>query len=99
VAAPVLQVRDLRVEYATGRGPVVAVDGVDLDVREGEFVGLVGESACGKSTLLFAIAQLLSPPAEIRGGSVVFRGHDLVTMTDRQLRSLRWTTRWSCRAR
>ena len=44
---------------------VAAVDGVDLDVAEGEFVGVVGESGCGKSTLLFAIAQLLSPPAEI----------------------------------
>jgi peptide/nickel transport system ATP-binding protein len=89
-AAPVLEVRDLRVEYATARGAVAAVDGVDLDVRAGEFVGLVGESACGKSTLLFAIAQLLSPPAAVVGGSVVFRGSDLVTMTDRQLRSLRW---------
>jgi peptide/nickel transport system ATP-binding protein len=89
-AASVLEVRDLRVEYETARGPVVAVDGVDLDVREGEFVGLVGESACGKSTLLFAIARLLSPPAAITGGSVVFRGQDLVAMTDRQLRSLRW---------
>jgi peptide/nickel transport system ATP-binding protein len=89
-AAPVLEVRDLRVEYATARGAVAAVDGVDLDVREGEFVGLVGESACGKSTLLFAIAQLLSPPAAVVGGSVLFRGSDLVAMTDRQLRSLRW---------
>jgi len=89
-AAPVLEIRDLRVEYVTTRGAVAAVDGVDLDVHEGEFVGLVGESACGKSTLLFAIAQLLSPPATVRAGSVVFRGHDLVTMTDRQLRSLRW---------
>ena len=89
-AAPVLEVRDLRVEYVTTRGAVAAVDGVDLDVHEGEFVGLVGESACGKSTLLFAIAQLLDPPATVRSGSVVFRGRDLVTMTDRQLRSLRW---------
>jgi peptide/nickel transport system ATP-binding protein len=89
-AAPVLEVRDLRVEYATSRGPVAAVDGVDLDVREGEFVGVVGESGCGKSTLLFAIAQLLSPPAAVTGGSVVFQGQDLVVMTDRQLRALRW---------
>ena len=89
-AAPVLEVRDLRVEYVTTRGAVAAVDGVDLDVHEGEFVGLVGESACGKSTLLFAIAQLLGPPATVRAGSVVFRGRDLVTMTDRQLQSLRW---------
>ena len=54
--------------------PSCAVDGVDLDVREGEFVGVVGESGCGKSTLLFAIAQLLSPPAEITAGSVQFHG-------------------------
>jgi len=89
-AAPVLEVRDLRVEYATSRGPVAAVDGVDLDVREGEFVGVVGESGCGKSTLLFAIAQLLSPPAAVTGGGIVFRGQDLVAMTERQLRALRW---------
>ena len=89
-AAPVLEVRDLRVHYATSRGPVAAVDGVDLDVREGEFVGVVGESGCGKSTLLFAIAQLLSAPAAVVGGSVVFHGRDLVTMTERQLQALRW---------
>jgi peptide/nickel transport system ATP-binding protein len=89
-AARVLEVRDLRVEYATSRGAIAAVVDVDLDVREGEFVGVVGESGCGKSTLLFAIAQLLSPPAAIVEGSVVFHGRDLVTMTDRQLRALRW---------
>jgi peptide/nickel transport system ATP-binding protein len=89
-AVPVLEVRDLRVEYATARGPVAAVLDVALDVAEGEFVGVVGESGCGKSTLLFAIAQLLSPPAAITAGSVVFRGQNLVTMTDRQLRALRW---------
>ena len=43
-------------------------------MHEGEFVGLVGESGCGKSTMLFAIARLLSPPASITGGSVTFRG-------------------------
>ena len=66
--ARILEVRDLRVEYATGRGEVGAVDGVDLDVHTGEFVGVVGESGCGKSTLLFAIARLLSPPAAITSG-------------------------------
>jgi peptide/nickel transport system ATP-binding protein len=86
----VLEVRDLRVEYATSRGAVAAVDGVDLDVREGEFVGVVGESGCGKSTLLFAIARLLSPPGQIVAGTVVFRGEDLVSMTERQLQALRW---------
>jgi len=88
--SPLLQVRDLVVEYATGRGSVRAVDGVDLDVAKGEFVGIVGESGCGKSTLLFAIARLLSPPAEITAGSVMFRGENLVNMTEKQLNVLRW---------
>jgi peptide/nickel transport system ATP-binding protein len=87
---PLLSVRDLRVAYATGRGAVEAVDAVDLDVHAGEFVGVVGESGCGKSTLLFAIAQLLSPPAEITTGSVTFAGQNLVTLTEKQLRVLRW---------
>ncbi len=86
----ILEVRDLRVEYATSRAPVRAVDGVDLDVHQGEFVGVVGESGCGKSTMLFAIARLLSPPAAITAGSVVFHGQNLVTMAEKQLRLLRW---------
>ena len=89
-SARILEVRDLRVEYATSRGPVRAVDGVDLDVDEGEFVGVVGESGCGKSTMLFAIARLLSPPAGITGGSAVFHGENLVTMTETELNALRW---------
>ena len=87
---PVLEVHGLRVEYATGRGPVSAVDGVDFEVLPGEFVGIVGESGCGKSTLLFGVAQLLSPPAGITAGSVVFHGRNLVTMTEKQLNVLRW---------
>ena len=89
-SAPILEVRDLRVEYASSRGPVGAVDGVDLDVWPGEFVSVVGESGCGKSTMLFAIAQLLSPPAEITSGSVLFKGKNLVTMTEKRLNVLRW---------
>ena len=80
---PILEVRDLTVEYDTGNWPVVAVDAVDLDVHAGEFVGVVGESGCGKSTLLFAIAQLLSPPAAITGGSVKFQGQNLVAMSEK----------------
>ena len=87
---PVLEVRDLHVEYASGHGSVRAVEGVSLEIAEGEFVGVVGESGCGKSTLLFAIAQLLSPPAAITGGSVTFRGQNLVAMTEKQLSALRW---------
>ena len=87
---PILEVRDLTVEYDTGDRPVVAVDAVDLDVHAGEFVGVVGESGCGKSTLLFAIAQLLSPPAAITSGDVRFQGQNLVAMSEKKLAALRW---------
>jgi oligopeptide/dipeptide ABC transporter ATP-binding protein len=87
---PLLDVSGLCVDYLGGGGAVRAVDGVDLRVERGEFVGVVGESGCGKSTLLFAIAQLLSPPAEISAGQVVFRGRNLVGMTESELNQLRW---------
>ena len=51
---------------------------------------MVGESGCGKSTMLFAIARLLSPPAAITAGTVEFRGDNLVTMTEKELNVLRW---------
>ena len=89
-SASMLEVSGLTVEYATASGQVVAVDSVDLDVRAGEFLGVVGESGCGKSTMLFAIARLLSPPAEITAGAVRFRGQNLVTMTEKKLNVLRW---------
>jgi peptide/nickel transport system ATP-binding protein len=90
VTDPVLQVRGLTVEYGTAAGPVRAVEAFDLDVAPGEFVGVVGESGCGKSTMLFGIAQLLSPPARISAGSVVFKGRNLVTMTAKELAATRW---------
>jgi len=90
-APPILEVTDLGVEYG-GDMPLLAVDHVNLVVRPGEFVGIVGESGCGKSTLCFAIAQLLNPPAEIVGGTVMFRGQDLVLLREKQLRALRWRT-------
>ena len=85
-----LVVRDLSAEYVTERGTVVAVDNVSFDLDPGEFIGIVGESGCGKSTLLFAIAQLLAPPARISAGSVVFKGQNMVGLTDRQLAAVRW---------
>jgi peptide/nickel transport system ATP-binding protein len=87
---PLLQVRNLTVEYDTAAGPVRAVEAFDLDVARGEFVGVVGESGCGKSTMLFGVAQLLSPPARISTGTVLFKGTDLVTMSARQLDATRW---------
>ena len=87
---PILQVRDLRVEYTTSSGPAQAVERVSFDLEEGEFLAIVGESGCGKSTLLFAIAQLLAYPASQVGGSVHFDGVDLTTLTPEELRERRW---------
>jgi len=90
VSRPILQVRDLRVEYETPRGPAQAVGGVSFDLAQGEFLAIVGESGCGKSTLLFAIAQLLTYPASIVGGSVLFDGVDLTSLSTEELRQHRW---------
>ena len=86
----ILEVSEVVVEYATSSRPARAVDMVSFRLLRGEFLGIVGESGCGKSTLLFAIAQLLSPPAELVGGSVLFKGQNLVQMSDRALRTMRW---------
>ena len=90
ISGNVLEVRDLSVEYLLERGTVLAVDQVSFDLSAGEFLGIVGESGCGKSTLLFAIAQLLVPPAEIIGGSVVFKGRNMVGLTDKEMTAIRW---------
>jgi peptide/nickel transport system ATP-binding protein len=89
-SAAILEVRDLSVEYLLESGLVNAVEHVSFTLERGEFIAVVGESGCGKSTLLFGIAQLLSPPAEITGGSVIFRGRNMVGMTDSALTAIRW---------
>jgi peptide/nickel transport system ATP-binding protein len=70
----------------------VAVDDVSFDLAKREFLGVVGESACGKSTLVYAIARLLGAPlaGEITNGQVLFKGRDMVTLADKELRHIRW---------
>jgi peptide/nickel transport system ATP-binding protein len=81
-----LELRGLAVDY----GPVRAVNGIDLEIRRGEIVGLAGESGCGKSTVANAAMQILRPPARVSGGSVLFRGEDLVGKSVEELRRFRW---------
>jgi peptide/nickel transport system ATP-binding protein len=80
------EVRGLVVDY----GRVRAVDGVDLDIREGEVLGLAGESGCGKSTVANSIMQILRPPARIVEGSIRFQGDELVGKSPEELRRYRW---------
>ena len=85
VAAPVLEVEDIVVEFDTEGGRITAVDGVSLHLDEGETLGLVGESGCGKSTLARAVMQLVKP---VRG-SVHLEGIDLAGLSRRELRRRR----------
>jgi peptide/nickel transport system ATP-binding protein len=85
----VLQIRNLGVDYPTRVGIVRAVDNVSLTVYRGEVLGLVGESGCGKSTLGMAIMRLLRPPGKIVGGEILFDGHDLLELSEEEMRRLR----------
>jgi peptide/nickel transport system ATP-binding protein len=88
---PLLALEDLRVEYRTGRGVRRAVDGVTLDVRPGEILGLVGESGCGKTTLGRAVIRVLPRNARIAGGRIVCDGTDLTALSEAEMRAVRWT--------
>ena len=87
---PLLEVSDLSIEYFAGDQSTRAVDHVSFSISNDEFLGLVGESACGKSTLLFGIARLLGDNADIVSGKVAYSGKNLVMLRERQLRHLRW---------
>jgi peptide/nickel transport system ATP-binding protein len=84
--ATLLDVRDLVVHFFTDYGVVEAIDGCNLAVKEGEVVGLIGESGCGKTTTARAVLGVIpSPPGEIIGGEILFQGHDLLKMEKNKL--------------
>ena len=85
-----LTIEDLRVEYRTSRGVTRAVDGVNLEVHEGEVLGLVGESGCGKTTLGRAIIRVLPRNAGIAGGRILFDGTDLAALPEPEMARYRW---------
>jgi oligopeptide/dipeptide ABC transporter ATP-binding protein len=89
VSQPLLQVSDLRVQIATRRGIVRAVDGVSLEVPAGEAVGLVGESGSGKSMTLRAILGVLPPEARVTTGEILLDGVDLTQLSSAQLNKIR----------
>jgi peptide/nickel transport system ATP-binding protein/oligopeptide transport system ATP-binding protein len=89
-AEPVLDVRGLKTVFHTRGGEIHAVNSVSFQLRPGELLGVVGESGSGKSVTMMSLIRLLpTPPAEIRGGTVMFGGRDILRATDRELRRLR----------
>ena len=87
----VLEVKDLRVHYATPEGDVIAANGVSFNIHKGELLGLVGESGCGKTTVAMAILRLVQPPGRILGGQAILNGTtDLLSLSKQELRRVRW---------
>ena len=86
---PLLDVRDLTVEFATRRGPVQAVQHVNISVRKGETVGIVGESGSGKSVTSYAVMRILDRAGRIADGAITFSGIDVRNAREREVRDLR----------
>ena len=86
---PLLQVRNLRVEFPTRRGTLVALDDVSFDIAPGEVLGVVGESGAGKSMTGAAIIGLLEPPGRIARGEILFAGKRIDNLRYEQMRRLR----------
>ncbi len=89
MAELLLQLRELKTVFPTRRGLVTAVNGVNLTVRRGEIVGVVGESGCGKSVTLLSILRLVARPGRIAGGDILFRGRSLLGLSPAALRAVR----------
>jgi oligopeptide/dipeptide ABC transporter ATP-binding protein len=87
--APLLRIEDLKTQFFTSRGIVQAVDGVTLHVDEGETIGVVGESGCGKTMTALSILRLVPDPGRIVSGHIWFRNSDVTTMDAEQIREFR----------
>jgi peptide/nickel transport system ATP-binding protein len=88
-ASPVLRVEGLRVEYDTPRGPLVAVNDVEFQLKAGERFGLVGESGSGKSTVAHAMLRLIKPPGRIVAGKIELEGMSLLELSAERMRQVR----------
>ncbi|HEX8407765.1 MAG TPA: ABC transporter ATP-binding protein [Thermoanaerobaculia bacterium] len=88
-AEALLEVKNLRTTFYTADGSVDAVDNVSFNVRRGEAVALVGESGCGKSVTAMSIMRLVAVPGKITGGEIRFKGRDLASLSEKEMRNVR----------
>jgi peptide/nickel transport system ATP-binding protein len=89
MAEPLLEVRDLKVSFRTEDGIVRAVDGVSFEVGQGETLGIVGESGSGKSVTMMSVIRLINDPNARFEGEVIYKGRDLMTLDQDQVREIR----------
>ncbi len=88
--APLLDVKGLETEFKTPDGIIHAINGVSFSLEEGETLGLVGESGCGKSVTMLSVLRLIAmPPGKIVAGEAFFRGQDLLKMSEEEIRHVR----------
>ncbi|MCK5570017.1 MAG: ABC transporter ATP-binding protein, partial [Spirochaetes bacterium] len=87
---PLLEIKNLHVSFRVFEGELRVLNGVDLTIGEGEKVGLVGETGCGKTTTIKSVLRILpSPPAKITAGEIFYRGKDILKMKRREIPGLR----------
>jgi len=86
---PLLQVSNLRTSFFTDKGEIKAVDDVSFTIHGGQTLALVGESACGKSVTALSIMRLLSSPGRVVGGTIMFKGQDLLALPEKAMRKVR----------
>ena len=88
--AALLDVKDLKASYRTTAGISRAIDGVSFTVAEGQSLGLIGESGCGKTTVGRAIIRVMPRNMSLESGQILFKGQNLVDLPEKQMRDLRW---------
>ena len=90
MSEPILEVKDLTVEYTSGKSIVQAVNGLSFSLEKGEALGLVGETGAGKTTTALSVMRLItSPPGRIKSGEILFEGRNLLELSDKDMQKLR----------
>jgi peptide/nickel transport system ATP-binding protein len=90
IAEELLEIHNLTVEYHTDEAVIHAVNDINLSIKKGESIGLVGESGAGKTTIAKSILRILqTPPAKLISGEIYFKGQDLLKLSEREMRKIR----------